>query len=131
VNPFSDPRTTWPRDPLRRWPAAIIVVVLLAACATTTPLEIATGAVGPAVEGRLVTVRGTLAGAPIDDRPWGWKIHLDDGSGPLLVFVEPASNIDVSALRAGQRVRVTGTVGRYEQHTELLPRAPEDLQLLP
>ncbi len=115
-----------------RWPsAAFIVAALLVACASIAPLEMRTGAVGAGVEGRLIAIRGTLAGPPVDDRPWGWKIYVDDGSGPLLVFVAPAANIDVSVLRAGQRLRVIGMGGRYEQHIELLPRAPADLQLLP
>jgi hypothetical protein len=83
--------------------------------------------VGPATEGRLIRVQGRIIGAVVDDLPWGWKIHLDDGSGRLLVFVATATRIDVKALRAGQRLRVTGFSGRYEQHTELLPRGPHDL----
>jgi len=33
----------------------------------------------------------------------------------------------VGGLRAGQSLRVAGFSGRYEQHTELLPRGPRDV----
>ena len=46
------------------------------------PLEVATGDVGPATEGRLIAVRGRVAGAIVDDRPWGSKLYVNDGSGP-------------------------------------------------
>jgi hypothetical protein len=63
----------------------------------------------------------------IDDPPWGWKVYLDDGSGPLLAFIATATRIDARALRAGQQLRIVGFSGRYERHTELLPRGPGDL----
>jgi hypothetical protein len=40
----------------------------------------------------------------IDDQPHGWKIYLDDGSGPLLVFIATATRINVKPLRAGQQL---------------------------
>jgi len=91
------------------------------------PVDIKTGAVGPATEGRLIRVQGRIIGSVEDDQPYGWKIYLDDGSGRLLVFVATATRIDVKALRAGQQLRVTGFSGRYEQHTEVLPRGAGDV----
>ena len=91
------------------------------------PGEIRTGVVGPVSEGRLIAVRGEIVDDVINDAPWGWKIYLDDGSGPLLVFIATATGFDVKPLRAGQQLRVTGFSGRYEQHTELLPRMPGDI----
>ena len=89
--------------------------------------EVTTGIIGPATEGRLIAVRGKVTREFENDPPWGWKIYLDDGSGPLLVFVSTKTKIDVSGLRAGQPLRVVGFSGRYEQHTELLPRMPDDV----
>ena len=97
---------------------------------TPTPLAVKTGAAGPATEGRLIAVRGQLTGGVIDDQPWGWKFYVDDGSGPLLVFIATPARIDVRGLRAGLRLRVAGFSGRYEEHTELLPRGPHDISLL-
>jgi hypothetical protein len=94
------------------------------------PPEVKTGAVGPATEGRLIAVRGRVAGEVIDDPPWGCKAYVDDGSGLLLVFIATATRIDVNVLRAGQPLRVIGLSGRYEQHTELLPRAQSDITML-
>jgi hypothetical protein len=105
-------------------------IVRLGAGGTPAPAEVKTGAVGAATEGRLIAVRGKAAGNVIDDPPWGWKVFIDDGSGPLLVFIATTTEIDVHPLRAGQQLRVVGFSGRYEQHTELLPRRQADLEIL-
>lgn len=90
-----------------------------------------TGAVDEASEGLLIRVRGRVAGEVVNDRPWGWKLMLDDGSGALLVFVDAQAGIDVSAIRPGQWLQVTGYSGQYEQHREILPRTQSDLQPIP
>jgi len=105
-------------------PAALVA---LGIANSPAPLETTTGAVGPATEGRLIAVRGRVTGDVIDDQPWGWKLYLDDGSGPLLIFVATGTHIDARVLRAGQNLRIVGFSGRYEQHTELLPRGPRDI----
>lgn len=94
------------------------------------PQEVRTGSAGPATEGRLITVRGKVVREVENDPPWGWKIYLDDGSGPLLVFVSAKTKITVSGFHAGQSLRVAGFSGRYEQHTELLPRMPDDVAVI-
>ena len=70
------------------------------------PLEVATGGVGPATEGRLIAVRGRVAGAILDDRPRGSKLYVNDGSGPLLVCIAAATSIDGTRYRAGQELRI-------------------------
>jgi hypothetical protein len=95
------------------------------------PLEVATGDVGPATEGRLIAVRGRVAGAIIDDRPWGSKLYVNDGSGPLLVFIAAATRIDGMRYRAGQELRIVGFSGRFGDHTEVLPREPSDIKAGP
>jgi hypothetical protein len=92
--------------------------------------EVRTGSVGPATEGRLIAVRGKLMREVENDPPWGWKIYLDDGSGPLLVFISAKTKIAISGFHAGQSLRVVGLSGRYEQHTELLPRMPVDVAVI-
>ena len=104
-----------------------VSIIALGSAAVPAPLLVKTGVVGPATEGRLIMVEGKLIAAAEDDQPWGWKLYLDDGSGELLVFVATATRIDVNPLRAGQSLRVTGFSGRYEQHTELLPRGASDI----
>src|SRR2546430_611154 len=45
------------------------------------PEIIATGAISAVTEGRLVRIHGTITRPIGDDRPYGYKIFLDDGSG--------------------------------------------------
>lgn len=104
-----------------------VAIESLGAGSLPIPLEVKTGAAGPATEGKLVAVRGKVAGNVVDDQPWGWKIHLDDGSGPLLVFIAAATKINSQGFRAGQSLRVVGFSGRFEKHTELLPRSQSDI----
>ncbi len=98
---------------------------------TVTPLAMKTGDIVPANEGKLVVVHGKIVGDIVDDRPWGWKIYLDDGSGKLLVFIAPETKINVSHFHAGQMLSVIGLSGHYEQHIELLPRDQTDISISP
>lgn len=114
-----------PQDQRAIQPSRIDV---LGSGAPPEPRPVRTGEVNEATEGLLIRVRGRVAGDVIDDRPWGWKLMLDDGSGPLLVFVDAEANIDVSAIRPGQWLQITGFSGQYDAHHEILPRAQSDLR---
>lgn len=95
------------------------------------PRPVRTGALGEADEGWLVQVRGRVTGEAVDDAPWGWKVMVDDGSGPVLVFVDAETDVDVRPLRPGDTVEVTGFAGQYEDHYEVVPRAQLDVRVLP
>jgi hypothetical protein len=95
------------------------------------PREVRTGALGESIEGWLVRVRGRVASAPQDDAPWGWKVMVDDGSGPVLVFVDAESTVNVEHFRAGDTVEVTGFAGQYDDHYEVVPRVHTDVRVLP
>jgi DNA/RNA endonuclease YhcR with UshA esterase domain len=95
------------------------------------PRAVRTGALGETDEGSLVQVRGRVAGEVVDDAPWGWKVMVDDGSGPVLVFVDAESNVDVAPFRVGDTVEVTGFAGQYDDHYEVIPRAQMDIRVLP
>ena len=100
--------------------------------AAPAPRDVRTGEVGEATEGWLIRVRGAVTGGVVDDRPYGWKVYVDDGSGRLLVFVGVATGIDVGQfITPGQRVQITGLSGQYDDHHEILPRGPADVVLLP
>ncbi|HEU4451701.1 MAG TPA: hypothetical protein VFR81_01540, partial [Longimicrobium sp.] len=92
--------------------------------------RIATGRVGEATEGRIIRAEGTIVGGIVDDTPYGWKITIDDGTGPLLIFLSPGAKIDVGRFRAGQRLRARGFSGQYDDHHEILPRSEADVEIV-
>ena len=91
------------------------------------PKPVATGQVGEATEGLLVTTVGTITQGPQNDLPFGFKLSIDDGTGELVIFVNVQTNIDLSGFAVGQRVSVTGFSGQFADHYEVLPRSPADL----
>ncbi|HKA52936.1 MAG TPA: DNA-binding protein [Candidatus Binatia bacterium] len=94
------------------------------------PALVTTGAVGATTEGRLVRVQGPITRPIGDDRPYGYKIFLDDGSGETQVFVPVSTGIDPFALpglRVGQRLAAVGFSGRFNETYEVIPRFAADL----
>ncbi len=87
----------------------------------------ATGDVSEETEGRLVSVRGTVLDAVFDDAPYGWIFHVDDGSGPLSVFVYTGTGIDTSDIQVGDELEITGFSGQFIDHYELNPRLQSDI----
>jgi hypothetical protein len=96
-----------------------------------SPRAVRTGSLNESQEGWLVKIRGRVAGEVVNDDPWGWKVMVDDGSGPVLVFIDAETNVDVRPLRAGDTVEVTGFAGQYDDHYEVIPRAQLDLKVIP
>jgi hypothetical protein len=96
-----------------------------------SPRELHTGLLNESMEGWLVKIRGRVAGAVVNDSPWGWKLTVDDGTGPVLVFVDAETNVDVRPLRPGDTVEITGFAGQYDDHYEVVPRAQVDVRVLP
>ena len=95
------------------------------------PLLIATGEVGAATEGLIVTVSGVVTVPVTDDQPFGWQLAVDDGSGAVTVFIHTSTGINplgIPFLALGQRVRVTGFSSRFADEVELQPRFPDDLR---
>jgi hypothetical protein len=89
-----------------------------------------TGRVGAGTEGRLVSVRGTITRPVGDDRPYGYKLFVDDGSGECQVFVPASTGIDPLANPAfgvGRPLAAAGFSGRYEHTHEVIPRFARDL----
>lgn len=94
------------------------------------PAPRATGAVNEASEGRLVRVTARITLAPVSDLPFGYILHVDDGSGDLTIFVTTQAGIDLSGLSVGKRVCVTGFSGQFDTHYEILPRFPADITVV-
>jgi len=94
------------------------------------PLLIATGQVGTATEGRIITVAGVVTDI-FDDGPFGVQLAVDDGSGAVAVFVHRSTGInpfEIPFIGLGKRVRVTGFSSRFADEVELQPRFPDDIR---
>ena len=94
-----------------------------------TDLSVATGQVGKATLGFLITIEGTVAKPLVADLPYGYKLFLNDGSGIAQVYLNASTNIDPKApyLAVGQRLRVTGFGSQYDTTYEVEPRSKMDL----
>jgi DNA/RNA endonuclease YhcR with UshA esterase domain len=92
--------------------------------------RVATGAVGEATEGLLVTVRATITRAPAADDDFGFKLFVDDGSGELQIFVNLQTGIDVAALAVGETVKITGFSSQFDADYEIDPRFQHDVRSL-
>ena len=96
----------------------------------------ATGSLGEAHEARMVVVRGALATAPRRTSAQNTYFDLDDGSGPVRVFLAREADVDTEALAAGAWVEVTGVLGQETTGQQPLrgyriwPRMQADLRLI-
>jgi outer membrane biosynthesis protein TonB len=77
------------------------------------PATVGTGAVGEPTEGRLVSVTGEIQGAPTA-LTGGLAFDLDDGSGPVRIFVGTSTGIGTDAWSRGTRVSLVGVVGQRD-----------------
>jgi uncharacterized protein YdeI (BOF family) len=96
-----------------------------------TPTSVSTGNINEATEGRLAAVEGVITQAVSNDLPYGYKFYVDDGSGEIQIFVSASTNIDLSGLLLGQRVRVIGFSGQFDTTYEVQPRIQSDISVLP
>ena len=97
-------------------------------------LTVATGQVGTPTLGYIVTIEGTITSqGVVADLPYGYKLWIDDGSGPAQVYLNATTNINSQApyLKAGKRLRVTGFGNQYDTTYEVDPRSKQDLTPLP
>ncbi|HKV08842.1 MAG TPA: DNA-binding protein [Thermoanaerobaculia bacterium] len=95
-----------------------------------SPLRIATGEVGNATEGLIITVAGVITDL-FDDGSFGVQLSVDDGSGPVAVFVHRSTGIDpfeIPFIALGVRVQVTGFSSRFADEVELQPRFRDDIR---
>ena len=94
------------------------------------PLPVATGAVGEATEGKIVTITGTITQPIINDLPFGFIVFINDGSGEIHAFVAASTGIDVSGLSPGQTVAITGFSGQFANDFEVDPRVQDDIRVI-
>lgn len=86
------------------------------------PEAVKTGQADLSREGMLVQTRGWVV------RFEGREIYIDDGSGPVLVYLDADTGIRWSRLHVGDPAMITGVVSRFRGDTEILPRVIGDVQ---
>jgi DNA/RNA endonuclease YhcR with UshA esterase domain len=93
-------------------------------------LRVATGHVGAATLGFLITVEGTLTEPVQKDEPYGYKVFIDDGTGKAQVYINATTDIDPWApwLKPGRTIRVTGFGNQYGTVYEVDPRSRRDIR---
>ena len=112
--------------------ALVVDVVTLGPGVEPAPLAAATGSIDETVEGRLVSVAGSLVG-PASSLTTGTAFDLDDGSGAVRVVVQTATGIDLAAWTPGAQVELTGVVGQRDstgtgiEGYRVMPRDSEDV----
>ncbi|MFY9820785.1 MAG: hypothetical protein WAM82_05350 [Thermoanaerobaculia bacterium] len=91
------------------------------------PRFVSTASVSEATESLLLQVVGTITGPIVPDPPFGTILMLDDGSGPIRIFVCTSTGIDLSGLATGQRLSVTGLGYQFGDY-EVDPRFQSDIR---
>ena len=95
------------------------------------PTGLKTGQVDEDHEGLLAMIAGRVVGYE------RYAIHLDDGTGPVRVYIKRETGIERPWVEEGQTFSVIGIVSQYAQEKpyeggyRLLPRYPSDLLPLP
>ncbi|HMG23095.1 MAG TPA: hypothetical protein VK607_17285 [Kofleriaceae bacterium] len=88
-----------------------------------------TGQVGESTEGQLLRLRGRMVGDLVDDSPFGFKLDIDDGSGPIQIFLFPGSGVSTAGLTAGAKIDVTCFSNQFEEFFECDPPTAADLSI--
>ena len=91
----------------------------------STPVR--TGHVGPANQGRIVTILGRVTEPVEPDPPFGSKKYFPDGSGTIRVFFNSSTDIDPTGFTTGELVLITGFSSAFET-PELDPRSESDIR---
>ncbi len=102
---------------------------LLSGTETVTPKQVQTGKVGEAEAGYLISVEGRII-ETMDDGRYGYKLFIDDGSGPYQVFINASTELTENAAswKPGDVIKVIGFAGRYNDAHEIMPRILTDIQ---
>lgn len=108
----------------RRYVAAAAhgLKVLLAASAPK-PTDVATDDVGPDQADRLVKVKGLVALVS------GNRIEIDDGSGPVPIYLKSSTGIIRPKVKAGDTVEAVGIVNVSTSGVRVLPRSQDDIHV--
>jgi hypothetical protein len=66
-----------------------------------------------------------MVGDLVDDGPFGFKLDIDDGSGPIQIFLFPGSGVSTARLIAG----VTCFSNQFDVFFECDPPTAADLSI--
>lgn len=93
------------------------------------PQHSATGAVGEGTEARLLHLHGTMVSPLVDDSPFGFELEIDDGSGPIQIFLYPGTGIPTDGLVVGAQIDTTCFSNQFETTYECDPPSPAALRV--
>ncbi len=96
---------------------------VLSTVTALTAVTMATDDVGVEQADQLVHVKGVVALAS------GSTVQIDDGSGPINVYIKSSTGIVRPKMKAGDTVDVTGIVGVSTSGVRVLPRTQNDLHV--
>jgi hypothetical protein len=95
-----------------------------------------TGVLGEAQEAMLVAARGDVTLTPRRTSAENVYFDIDDGSGPLRIFVSPRAGIQTDSILLGSVVEVTGVLGQEttgklpDRGYRLWPRRASDVKVM-
>jgi hypothetical protein len=99
-------------------------------------LRRSTGGLGEAQEAMLVVARGEVTLTPRHTSAQNVYFDIDDGSGPLRIFVSPRAGIQTDAILLGSVLEVGGVLGQEttgklpDRGYRLWPRRPSDVRIV-
>jgi hypothetical protein len=108
----------------------------IGAQAEPDPARHPTGTLGEAHEATLVVVRGAVVTTPRRTSAQNVYFDVDDGSGPLRVFLTPGSRVTAAGLATGAWVEIAGVLGQETSGQQplrgyrLWPRGPADVRIV-
>lgn len=95
------------------------------------PRNMPTGQVGKASEGLILQVTGRIDSLK-NDMPYGYKVFINDGSGPLTIFFNDKIGLmeSIATLKLMDSISVIGLSASYNGIYEIEPRGTYDFKVL-
>jgi len=92
------------------------------------PLPVATNAVGP-TQGKLIVLQGTINFTTTPPAPGAanFSFTINDGSGPVTVYVYSLTGIDMRSYASGQQMRIIGISSAFTSGPQIQPRFQSDI----
>lgn len=88
------------------------------------PHQLAIMDINEETEGYLTTIKGEIVEISGDN------LYLDDGTEEAKIYIKPETGINIKDFSEGQTIKVTGLVSQTASGYRLLPRYPEDIEII-